>query len=53
MVKSSPPDWIFQWSLSVSTKAAIAKNWINPKKHVNEVTDSLAGYFLSTGPWKI
>jgi hypothetical protein len=28
------------------------KNWINPKKHVNEVSVSLAGYFFTTGACK-
>lgn len=27
------------------------RNWITPKKHVYEVTESLAGYFFNTGAW--
>ena len=47
MRKSSSSDIIFQFSKSVSTKAAMIKNWINPKKHVKDV--SFAGYFVTTG----
>jgi hypothetical protein len=49
MVKSSSDDCIFHFSKSFSVKAAMIKNWINPKKHVNEVSVSLAGYFFTTG----
>lgn len=52
MVNSSSVDWIFQLLKSVSTKAAMTKNWTNPKKHVNEVTVSFAGYCLTTGACK-
>lgn len=53
IVNSSSPDWIFQWLTSVSTNAAMTKNWINPKRHVKEVTESFAGYFFNTGACKI
>lgn len=49
MVESSSIDCIFHFSKSFSVKAAMIKNWINPKKHVNEVIVSLAGYFFTTG----
>jgi hypothetical protein len=52
MVKSSSDDCIFHFSKSFSVKAAMIKNWINPKKHVNEVSVSLAGYFFTTGACK-
>lgn len=48
-VSSSSVDFIFQLSMSRSTNAAIIKNCISPKKHVNEVSVNLAGYFFSTG----
>lgn len=53
MVKSSSDDFIFHFSRSVSVKAAMTKNWINPKKHVKEVRVSFAGYFFTTGACKI
>lgn len=49
MIKSSSSDCIFQFSKSFSAKAAMIKNWINPKKHVKEVRVSFAGYFFTTG----
>lgn len=49
IIKSSSSDCIFQFSKSSSAKAAMIKNWINPKKHVNEVRVSFAGYFFTTG----
>lgn len=52
IVKSSSPDWIFQRLMSVSTNAAIAKNWINLKKHGNEVSVSFAGCFFNKGACK-
>lgn len=53
IVNTSSPDTIFQRSKSVSTKAAMTRNWINPKKHVNDVSESFAGYFFSTGACKL
>jgi len=49
IIESSSSDCIFQFSKSSSAKAAMIKNWINPKKHVNEVRVSFAGYFFTTG----
>ena len=52
IVKSSSAFCIFHRSRSVSTKAAMIKNWISPKKHVNDVSVSFAGYFFTTGACK-
>lgn len=51
MVKISSPDTIFQCVGSLSVNAAIHRNWINPKKSVNDVSDSLAGYFFTIGAY--
>lgn len=52
IVKISSPDWICQRLGSLSAKAAMTKNCSKPKKHVKEVSDSLAGYFFTTGACK-
>lgn len=52
IVNTSSPDTIFHFSKSVSAIAAMTRNWINPKKHVNDVSESFAGYFFSTGACK-
>lgn len=49
IVKISSPDFICQWVGSLSVNAAIHRNWINPKKRVKDVSESLAGYFFNIG----
>lgn len=49
IVKISSNDLICQCFESLSTNAAINKNCINPKKNVNDVRESLAGYFFTMG----
>lgn len=52
MVKSSSHEPMIQLLGSVSTNKAMTRNWIRPKKHVNDVKVSFAGYFFRTGAWR-
>jgi hypothetical protein len=51
IVNSSPPELTFHLLRSSSVKIAMATNWISPKMHVKDRTESLAGYLFSTGTW--